>query len=700
MTITKIAAADDHLKRMVGNTKPVLGLAELVWNAVDANATTVDITVNRTVADAVDEVVVRDNGHGFTADEITAMFGAVGGSWKHHAANRKTRGGGRILHGDKGEGRWKAFAMGDRVVWESVTVRNDDQPNQQVRVAMSEQRLDEYDWTGPIDTDGPLGTTVTVIAGMKEPNALLDDKARRDLTGVLALYLTKYPDVTVRFDGTPLAVSDLIIHREEINVAYENEHGPVSLTIIEWDANFDRALYLCDEDGATLHEDVPGIHAPGFVFTAYIRWAGFRIHESLLPLADMDNDEVGPAVEAAKDALRAYFREKQVNDTKTVVQEWRDEHVYPFPDEPADAVAMAEQALFNFVAVSAADAVNRIPDQTSKALSLQTMRIAVERDPSAVEFIMQEVLKLPEAKIDEFRQLIERTSLTAMVDAMRLVTGRLEFLAGLELLLFDPEHAPKVLERAHIHKMIENEPWLFGEEFSMHVSDRSLTALLQAHVALMERDGLVSDHVTDRDGNLRRIDFMFGRAIELNRKVREHLVVEIKRPSIIVGRQEMAQIEDYAAAVAKDNRFDHEAVKWDFVLLATELDERAKDRTSQRDKPRGLIHDGDNGVRVWVKRWSEVIHDCQHRLRFIRDQLEYDPDADQAVAYLRETYPDYVPDHMAEPPPSPDPPVPTSEAPQASGPPEQAARAPRAGVLGRAVPADDSTDDRAGNPSR
>ena len=43
MTIGKITAADDHLSRMVG-AKPELGLAELVWNAVDANATAVEVT--------------------------------------------------------------------------------------------------------------------------------------------------------------------------------------------------------------------------------------------------------------------------------------------------------------------------------------------------------------------------------------------------------------------------------------------------------------------------------------------------------------------------------------------------------------------------------------------------------------------------------------------------------------------------------
>lgn len=646
MTIGKIEAADDHLRRMVGS-KPVLGLAELVWNAVDANATQVEVVVKRTVADAVDELIVRDNGHGFRADEIVEIFGAVGGSWKHYAANRKTRGGSRILHGDKGEGRWKAFAMGDRVVWESVTTEEGGQPNRKVRLVMSDQRLDEYDWTGPADTDEPVGTTVTVIAGSKEPNALLHDKARHDLTSVMALYLTKYPDVNVSYDGTPLTVSDLITEQVDIDVPFENEYGPLTLSVIEWSSNVDRAMYLCDESGATLHESSPGIHAPGFTFTAYVRWAGFRAHESLLPLADMDNDQVGPAVNAAREALRAHFRAKRIDDTKTVVQEWRDEHVYPFAGDPLDAVEMAEQALFNFVAVSAAEAVNRIEDPQAKALSLQTMRVAVERDPSSVEFIMQEVLKLPESKIEEFRALLQQTSLTALVDAMRLVTGRLDFIAGLELLLFDPAHVPKVLERAHLHKMVENEPWLFGEEFATHVSDKSLTALLGAHLGLLGREDFVSEAVTDADGKPRRIDFLFGRALELNRARREHLVVEIKRPSITIDRAEMDQIEDYARAVIADSRFDLEAVQWDFVLMATDMSDLAKGRAYREGQPRGLLFEPAPGARIWVRSWAEVLAECKHRLRFIRDQLEYDPDADQAVAYLRETYPDYVPDHLA-----------------------------------------------------
>src|SRR3546814_11189341 len=91
---------------------------------------------------------------------------------------------------------------------------------------------------------------------------------------------------------------------------------------------------------------------------------------------------------------------------------------------------------------------------------------------------MQEVLKLPESKIEEFRALLQQTSLTALVDAMRLVTGRLDFIAGLELLLFDPAHVSQVLERAHLQKMVDTEPWLFGEELAPHVTAQSITATI------------------------------------------------------------------------------------------------------------------------------------------------------------------------------------------------------------------------------
>lgn len=111
----------------------------------------------------------------------------------------------------------------------------------------------------------------------------------------------------------------------------------------------------------------------------------------------------------------------------------------------------------------------------------------------------------------------------------------------------------------------------------------------------------------------------------------------------------MAQIEDYAAAVVGESRFDRLTTDWDFVLVGTELGDRAKTRANQEGLPRGLIaNPKDSNVRVWVRTWGELIEDAKHRLKFVRSQLEYDPDSDQALAYLRDKYPSYLPVQLAD----------------------------------------------------
>lgn len=53
-----------------------------------------------------------------------------------------------------------------------------------------------------------------------------------------------------------------------------------TLTIIEWKIEIERALYLCTENGFTLREMAPGIHAPNYRFTAYLHADPIRLRSS------------------------------------------------------------------------------------------------------------------------------------------------------------------------------------------------------------------------------------------------------------------------------------------------------------------------------------------------------------------------------------------------------------------------------------
>jgi DNA mismatch repair ATPase MutL len=59
----EIQVQDDHLERIAQTRKPVLALAELVWNAVDADADRIDITLSDDELAGTKAIEVTDNRH-------------------------------------------------------------------------------------------------------------------------------------------------------------------------------------------------------------------------------------------------------------------------------------------------------------------------------------------------------------------------------------------------------------------------------------------------------------------------------------------------------------------------------------------------------------------------------------------------------------------------------------------------------------
>lgn len=110
-----VSVGQDHLLRQVKT--PSHGLLELIWNALDADATEVNIEIVQTSLGAVDRVIIKDNGTGITPEQAELYFDKLGNSWK---ASQKISDDGRPFHGQFGRGRWSAFGIGQQVSWKSV----------------------------------------------------------------------------------------------------------------------------------------------------------------------------------------------------------------------------------------------------------------------------------------------------------------------------------------------------------------------------------------------------------------------------------------------------------------------------------------------------------------------------------------------------------------------------------------------------
>jgi hypothetical protein len=235
--------------------------------------------------------------------------------------------------------------------------------------------------------------------------------------------------------------------------------------------------------------------------------------------------------------------------------------------------------------------------------------------------------------------LLERTSLEAIINASRTVTDRLDFLKGLEAIIFDEPTRSHLLERKQLHRIVARETWLFGEQYHLSVDDESLTAVLRKHLEFLGDEICIDHPVTRDDGSTGIIDLMLSRKIQVSTGKFEHLVVELKRPTVQIDAGVLDQVDRYANAIANDERFKHTNTKWVFWAVSNDIESR----TLAKDKGGGLIYEYDPRFTVWMKPWGSIIAECRARLEFFKKQLAYNASIDSGIAYLQRMHAEYIP---------------------------------------------------------
>jgi len=71
------------------------------------------------------------------------------------------------------------------------------------------------------------------------------------------------------------------------------------------------------------------------------------------------------------------------------------------------------------------------------------------------------VLELPKQKQEDLAKLLRKTSLSAVISSAKMVADRLEFLRGLETMLFDTDLKKHFKERTQLHRILAENTWPF-----------------------------------------------------------------------------------------------------------------------------------------------------------------------------------------------------------------------------------------------
>jgi Histidine kinase-, DNA gyrase B-, and HSP90-like ATPase len=637
----------DHLISLT-NSSPRLAIAELIWNSLDADSTRVAVAVRRN-AIGVESIEVSDNGNGIDSGDADRIFGTLGGSVKKAKQHSP---GLREYHGKEGKGRFKAMALGSLVTFESRFNSNGGVNAFTVTWDKSNLNHPTISDVSPVARGkGAPGVTVTIENIDQEAvSALSRDTFASELEIEFAVYFLTYPTFAVTFDG---AILDFRKHIRFSKVIDEQTSDgstaiPFQVHIIEWSFGSERKMHYCSTNGVTFATDTLGIRAGTFPISVHIRAEYIeKIHrENKLQLGELDA-VTSEMRETAKMRAREYVRERLQETARDYIEELKRDDLYPYKEASTSVVEDAARQVFDIVALHINECLPSFADQDKKnrQLTFALVKEALENDTSGLQKILTEVVNLPKAKVEELNDILEKTTLATMIDTFKVITDRLKVIDELRLLLFDDRYKNVVLERKHFHKIVKNETWIFGDDFTYGADDVNLKNVLKAY--LKELGRLDFEDAVEHGDNSKLADipdiclwkqYSGGKAGH-----HRNLIIELKRPNKVVTPNEIDQIKRYAFAVSEDTRFPRENTEWVFILLASTLNKQAEFECDQQNRKFGHIFQKE-GIDIHVLLWGDVLNEAEARHQFLKDKINMNvADQTDGIELLKKKYESFLP---------------------------------------------------------
>lgn len=650
-----VEITQEHFDRSIKGS-PKEAVKELIWNACDADAKNIEVSFDYdgiAGAESVSDIYVKDDGHGIAIDRIEEYFGKYGRSQKTYSDKSP---GGRIYHGKLGQGRYKSLAAGNFLDWDSVfrdesgtLLRCEIHINSASRMNISYSETAEKaesEHTGTIvHIHGIPDEKIGFITKMAEPMETIPD-----LLATFAPYLLAYTNITIKYNGVTVDPAQQIKSQEDQELVYEEDgKEPIKarLSAITWkEAQFNK-LYICGSSGVVyaemdytpLKRTSTSLYLMGDLFE--------QMHRDNTLAMGNTNPAYAYFEEEAKKFARALVGEQEEEDAAVEIARIKEEGIYPYDGEPEDDMKKAERDVFDVFAVQVNRAVPQLKSSSrqTKKLTYRLMREAINTNPASIKTILTEVFNLTQQQQDDLAELLTHTSLPDIIDTAKTVSDRLVFLQVLEEMVYNDSVGKAIKERTQFHKVLLKELWIFGEKYTLGTSDQSLRNLLKAHLNCLGRDELTPEIPPEAVEDLTRIpDLCLFQQICPSYENFEHLVIELKRPTLTLTLKEMDQIRDYALTVAENPMFDKTRTKWHFVLLGQRLDQHVQRALRNQTVGEGNFYNADN-VSISVFEWSKIIQDNKLKYDYLRRKLNHQLSSDPNFAsdYLRTKHAELFP---------------------------------------------------------
>lgn len=644
MKTESIEIGGEGIKSILKKYKPEQAFAEYIWNGFDAQAKEVRIEfeeVNN--LGGLAKISITDDGYGIPQEVLNQKFKPFFESEKAGEDNRHRS----LTHGKNGIGRLTFFTFATRAKWTTRYKKEGDVFEYDIEI--TSQNLKKYSGSSSElrkVSESLVGTTVT-FEGI---NQLTKDYFLGPITDYLKqefgwfLELFKARGLSIKIDGKSLDYSTIIGERDSAILIHKESNTSFGVEFIRWNQGLQNEYsryYLVDSNDNEIWKDTTKLNNKGdsFFHSIYIKSPYF-------------SDFV--------------YNEKQGEGQQTLIGKSKNDTEYKFLEEEITHYLrkkrkpflkeFANQLVIQYENDGIIPEFNKDDWEQSKKLELEEVvkglyqvqpkifsASSVEQKKTFVHFlnallgsderdqilaIINEIVDLDFEEREDLLKLLRSTKLSGVIRTIKLIANRYEVVDQLKQLVFNEEL--KANERDHIQKMVDENYWLFGEQFHLVTStEAKFEKALQKYVYILT--GKDEKTTIDHPDKNKEMDIFMCRQNKLAESI-ENVVIELKSPTVHLGEKEVSQVKKYMNVILSQDQFNGDKTYWDFILVGNRfdtsnfIDGEIKNSEHHGERKNGLIFKNDK-YRIYVKKWSDVFTDFECRHKFLEEKLKLQRDA-------------------------------------------------------------------------
>lgn len=581
--------------------KPYDCLFEYIWNSFDAGAT--EVKLNFTIPPEgigyVNDVILSDNGNGWDFDDDATTNNFMS-STKNPQKNKT------LPKGQYGRGRYAFIWIANKIEVYSKSKKLVLQPNTEIQTKDISEGID--------------GTKIKFI-GINEvfSNALISTGLQKALALEIGWLLLENEKYKFYVNDVLLDISSIIKDSFE----YKKNDLPDTLQqkinedffakIIIWKekpSEFSK-FYFVDTSGIELTKINTGLNkkSDDFWHSVYINSSLFTSNETDLTenndesqlKLDFDNNS------RIKKQIIKFFKAELVKIRKPYLKQQSDSMYDSLIEDKAipdltEFDIYDESSLIKTIYTISPSLFTNRSSSEKKFICATFAGLLSTQDDNLIKVVLEQLQELTDEEKQDLLDILSRTKLSNVVSTIKEIDHRLDVIEKIKILISEWEK--ETLEVKHLQKILDNNFWIFGEQFRLFsTTEGALKNVIYKYASeiLNIEDPELENNPTGE------VDLFLTKTESIGESVQKNIIVELKRASKKLGKDQYDQISSYMRKIKKESLCNGENQFWEFYLIGKDYNEEICDNIESAknhgEKARGLCYNIDDGrFKIYVRK--------------------------------------------------------------------------------------------------